>query len=370
MKKKLGSTAAGIVICISVLSASEVRAQACPNNFTCSSPTTPTINVTQSGAATGVQSTNSGGGTAGYFQGNVSNAGGFVLFATNTNTTSFAATINGDSNSNNGVGVRGTGGLGVYGFGISGVSGEDLGSGNGVQGKSGCTICSGVYGNNTSTTGYGVAGRSTLGGVGVYSDNTCTGSGCSGWAGYFHGRVNVTGSFSASGVKTFRIDHPLDPENKILLHAAMESPEVLNFYSGTVKTDKDGKATIRLPTYFSALNSGEYRYQLTCIGGFASVYVSQEIGTDNVFQIAGGKDGLKVSWQVVGVRNDKHMKMEPFVAEQQKPGADRGKYLDPEAYGLANAKAEITGPSYVTPSPQQAQVPASRTRVDTALQSR
>ena len=48
----------------------------------------------------------------------------------------------------------------------------------------------------------------------------------------------------------------------------------------------------------------DYRYQLTCIGEFAPVYVAEEI-SGNRFKIAGGPEGQKVSWQVTGIRHDK-----------------------------------------------------------------
>jgi hypothetical protein len=44
------------------------------------------------------------------------------------------------------------------------------------------------------------------------------------YAGYFSGDVNITGSI-AKGSGTFKIDHPLDPENKYLYHSFVESPD-------------------------------------------------------------------------------------------------------------------------------------------------
>jgi hypothetical protein len=58
-----------------------------------------------------------------------------------------------------------------------------------------------------------------------------------------------------NGTKNFRIDHPLDPAHKYLQHAAIESNQVLNVYSGNVTTDKTGTATVRLPAYFDKLNT-------------------------------------------------------------------------------------------------------------------
>ena len=45
----------------------------------------------------------------------------------------------------------------------------------------------------------------------------------------------------------------------------------------------------------------DYRYQLTCIGAHAPIYIARKI-EDNAFAIAGGTPGLEVSWQVTGRR--------------------------------------------------------------------
>lgn len=58
------------------------------------------------------------------------------------------------------------------------------------------------------------------------------------------GLVNVVGEITA-GTKTFKIDHPVDPDNKILYHMAIEGPRVDLIYRGTTTLVK-GKATIDL----------------------------------------------------------------------------------------------------------------------------
>ena len=78
------------------------------------------------------------------------------------------------------------------------------------------------------------------------------------------GNVFVTGTLSAT-TKLFRIDHPLNPKSKYLVHASVESPDMKTFYDGVVTLDKKGKATVRLPRWFEALNK-DFRYQLTPIG--------------------------------------------------------------------------------------------------------
>ena len=63
----------------------------------------------------------------------------------------------------------------------------------------------------------------------------------------------VTGEVIKSG-GTFRIDHPLDPENKYLSHSFVESWEMLNVYTGNAVLDEDGRATVRMPEWFEPLN--------------------------------------------------------------------------------------------------------------------
>jgi hypothetical protein len=152
--------------------------------------------------------------------------------------------------------------------------------------------------------------------------------------------VNITGNVGISGglcatsvcaaVKNFRIDHPLDPANKYLSHSSVESSEMKNIYDGMASLDENGQATITLPVWFEALNES-FRYQLTAVGQAApDLHIAQEI-TDRQFRIAGGRPGMKVSWQVTGVRHDAYAQAHGLVVEQPKPLGERGKYLAPDA---------------------------------------
>ncbi|MFN8291471.1 MAG: hypothetical protein U0U70_14535 [Chitinophagaceae bacterium] len=144
------------------------------------------------------------------------------------------------------------------------------------------------------------------------------------------GHVWVDGDFDVVGVKNFAIDHPLDPQNKILRHVAAESNEPINFYSGNVVTDANGKATVTLPDYFEAINK-DLRYQLTVVGTFAQAIISKEVH-NNQFEIATSVPNVKVSWEVKGLRNDARLQKTPYVSVQEKRKEDKGKYLDPAAY--------------------------------------
>jgi hypothetical protein len=129
----------------------------------------------------------------------------------------------------------------------------------------------------------------------------------------------------------------MDPANKCLNHSFVESPDMLNIYNGIVTLDANGEAVVQLPTWFEALNK-DFRYQLTCIGGFAPVYIAEKI-RGNRFKIAGGTPGLEVSWQVTGIRQDAWANAHRIVVEEDKPDSERGYYLDPEFFGEPEEKS-------------------------------
>ena len=197
----------------------------------------------------------------------------------------------------------------------------------------------GVYGHTSqaSGSGYGVQGIASGAGTGTrYGVYGSASGGATAWAGYFSGNVSVTGTLSKGG-GSFKIDHPLDPENKYLYHSFVESPDMMNVYNGNVILNNQGKATIELPNYFEVLNK-DFRYQLTTIGGFAQVYIEQEVA-NNQFTIAGGSPGLKVSWQVTGIRKDPFAEQNRIPTEVEKSPEEKGFYLYPAAYGKSVDKS-------------------------------
>ncbi|MBZ5545702.1 MAG: hypothetical protein LAO07_18835, partial [Acidobacteriia bacterium] len=199
----------------------------------------------------------------------------------------------------------------------------------------GCSVAlSGHSATGTGVAGtgyYGVSGVAyASGGYGVYGAQSL-----GTYAGYFSGNVNVTGTLTKGG-GSFKIDHPLDPADKYLSHSFVESPDMKNVYDGVVVLDAKGEAWVTLPEWFEALNS-DFRYQLTCIGGFAPVFIAEEIAK-NRFEIAGGREGLKVSWQVTGIRQDAYAKAHRIPVEEEKPVAERGLYLHPELFGQPKQK--------------------------------
>jgi hypothetical protein len=233
------------------------------------------------------------------------------------------------------TGISGTGGnIGVSGTGDIGVAGS--GRRTGVQGYT--ASGTGVLG--ISNTEYGVKGYG--GNIGVYAENKTDPSHVAylatrGLAADFYGDVYIHGRLTKTGGGSFRIDHPLDPANKYLSHSFVESPDMKNLYDGVAVLDENGEVVVELPDWFDALNVS-CCYQLTSIGvAGPNLYIAEEI-TNNHFKIAGGTPGMKVSWQLTGIRRDAWANANRIEVEEEKPVEERGHYLHPHLYGQAEEK--------------------------------
>jgi hypothetical protein len=333
------------------------------------------------------QTASGGGLTLPYSGGTV--AGEYAFTVTNTGSGTVAGAFHAISTSSEGLWAESSSGwaiLGVTQTGDHGIKGQNKGSGQGVLGQSTngdgvvgqsfTAAKSGVYGVNSASNGFGVFGRNTsrsntgylggdVGAAGTGSGSSTGVSGTSdsgngvegvsgsgrgvsgvsnnigvyGWGGtygvYSLGNLHVQGTLSKTG-GTFRIDHPLDPERRYLQHSFVESPDMMNVYNGNAVTDADGRAVVELPAYFEALNR-DFRYQLTVIGRFAQAIVEEEV-QGNRFVIRTNLAGVKVSWQVTGIRKDPWAEANRFPAELDKPAAEMGTYLHPEVYGQPDEK--------------------------------
>jgi hypothetical protein len=356
-----------------------------------------TLTIAAAGALTGVahDTTLTGNGTPAtplgvavplVLTGSVSNPNA-IITSRNTNTAQ-------------GMGLRGIGGTSVSTFfGVPvGVQGESD-SGYGVSGQSNnlsgvigisssntgsdsagvLGICSGCYGVlGKSTNGVGVRAESNnialdvestnfrgvqaVGKIGVWSNTTSSdpneaavlgvaaagAAGAAGIAARFLGNVRieafngpqpgnlaVAGTVS-KGAGSFKIDHPLDPQNQYLYHSFVESPDMMNIYNGNITTDENGEATVALPDYFDALNR-DFRYQLTVIGTFAQAIVAEKI-KGNRFVIKTNAANVEVSWQVTGIRQDAFANKNRIPIEEEKSEAERGFYLHPDAHGQSEER--------------------------------
>lgn len=209
-----------------------------------------------------------------------------------------------------------------------GIGGSFEGGFKGVSG-----VCDQVGGSGAHVGVYGEAGNTSSISYGVYG----TASGTTAYGGFFAGDAHVTGVFTAA-TKSFKVDHPLDPANRYLVHASIESDEMVNVYSGNVVLDGGGKAHVELPDWFEVINT-DFRYQLTAIGAPGpDLFIAEKI-SDGSFVIGGGDPGMEVSWQVTGVRNDPFAVANRMVVEQDKLPHEVGKYMHPELYGKSASDA-------------------------------
>jgi hypothetical protein len=234
-----------------------------------------------------------------------------------SNTSTAQAAVYGSS-------LRTGGGHGVFGIGFNGTVGQT----NYSQGF-------GVYAENFDAVaplgnGVGAAGK---GYYGIVGEDRYLGSQAGAYG------VLSNGNLGATGTKTFMIDHPKDPANKILRHFSVESNEILNIYRGNAAFDANGETVIILPDYFNEINRNP-TYQLTPVGGPGNLYIKKKI-ENGQFVIAGGQAGMEVSWTVTAERNDAYLQQNPHQreVELEKREGQKGKYFMPQLFNQPAEKA-------------------------------
>ncbi|WP_224241986.1 hypothetical protein [Hyalangium gracile] len=135
------------------------------------------------------------------------------------------------------------------------------------------------------------------------------------------GNLTITGRLTSSTGKFFKIDHPLDPQGKELLHASIEGPELGVYYRGEARLD-DGVARVELPRYFEALVRKEERtVQLTPkLEGKGPVSSLAASAVQEGHFVVRATDRNNPSqafyWEVKGVRADVE-RFEPEVAKRK-----------------------------------------------------
>ena len=264
--------------------------------------------------------------------------------------------VYGQSTAGRGVEGASATGPGVYGHSASGrgVQGNStsgtgvLGSstnGTGVQGVS--TTGSGVVGRSTGVYGYGVTGVSTDSGCGVYGTATGTdGAGVFGYqdagatyAGYFAGNVFTTGTHNAP-ISRMVVDHPDAPADRYYQQALVGSFEQVSIISGNAVTGTDGRVTVKVPLLFARYHT-DVRYVLTPLGAAVVPYIVQELDAHGRFIIASDKPGLRVSWQLTGLRCDPSALKQPLRVDAAKPARYRGRYVQPALYGQPQSRSQV-----------------------------
>jgi hypothetical protein len=312
----------------------------------------------QSASGTGVYGVHSSTtGAAPAVEGDSNTSWGFATGVygrlTNTASGSYAAAVKGENSGTgaSGIGVWGTqagSGMGVYGYTPQGTGVWGSGGTAGVQGWTGSSGSSGVEGATyygatgvygVSSTGIGVKAKSSTADAisastfgnnasGIYAENLGTGD-----AAYLWGPVYMKGPCTGcAGPSALQIDDPLDPAHKFLQHSSVVSSQQLDVYSGNVRTDAKGFATVTMPRWFQALNQS-FRYQLTPVGHRA--WGAQAVVWDpikaNRFTIR-SNPRVEISWQVTAVRHDRYSTAHPVRVIVAK-AKDQGKYVHPEVYG-------------------------------------
>jgi hypothetical protein len=106
--------------------------------------------------------------------------------------------------------------------------------------------------------------------------------------------------------KTFVIDHPLDPENRYLIHGCLEGPESGVYYRGVDKTEyfngKIYKKTVHLPSYIK--NFTEFTVTATPIfngNNITNINVSKVINQE--FTVY-SSDECEFNWTAIGKREN------------------------------------------------------------------
>jgi hypothetical protein len=200
-------------------------------------------------------------------------------------------------------------------------------------------VHTGEYGYLGAVGGYGVYGWDPEGNYGVLggSDRGVYGYAATSadHAARFQGDVYVSGSINKAAC-SFLIDHPLDPENRLLRHNCVESPEHLLVYRGRVSVGASGEAQVQMPDYFGAVsNEEEASIHLTPVGRPFDIGAEWNPGFGS-FTVY-GEPGREVFWQVLVERDDPVIReLARPVEEEKGPGnkyCGRGELLHPTAYG-------------------------------------
>jgi len=126
------------------------------------------------------------------------------------------------------------------------------------------------------------------------------------------GAVDVVGAFS-KGSGSFKIDHPLAPDDKLLYHGFVEAPRYDLVYRG-IALLIDGKATVDIDAEsnmtagtFAALCQNVVVSSLQNQDGFARCKPGDIDGASFVIECEDNTCADRVAWVVIGERKDSHV---------------------------------------------------------------
>ena len=119
----------------------------------------------------------------------------------------------------------------------------------------------------------------------------------------YQSMIIVSGSIKAV-TKSFKIDHPLDPQNKYLEHGSLEGPEHGIYQRGRASGYKE--VEVFMPDYFMALGEDNYSIQITPRVN-AHLYVSES-----------SKKGFKVKRIGGLIFSNQYIEFDYFVVAERK----------------------------------------------------
>jgi hypothetical protein len=124
--------------------------------------------------------------------------------------------------------------------------------------------------------------------------------------------------------KTFVIDHPVDAENKYLVHACLEGPESGVYYRGKSEIVNGSSVEVQLPSYVGTLCT-DLTVQITHIydGAVKAFSASEVDSVSNSFTVYG--ENGRFNWLVHGKRAD--IVVEPSKADVSVRGDGPYKYI-------------------------------------------
>ena len=150
------------------------------------------------------------------------------------------------------------------------------------------------------------------------------------------GDATVLGTMTCTTISkitgSFKIDHPLKPKTHSLVHSFVEGPQADNLYRGVIKLNK-GKATIDLDEWFG-MTPGTFLALNRDIQAFVNNSETWDAvranvqGSQLIIECQNLESNAKVSWLVIGERQDKEIHESNLTDEKGKIILEPKKYLE------------------------------------------
>jgi len=137
------------------------------------------------------------------------------------------------------------------------------------------------------------------------------------------GYTGHTGFTGPTGAKTFVIDHPKD-NNKYLVHACLEGPEVGVYYRGTAEIINNQSIRIVLPSYVPGWATDFVVLVTAIYDGKVKTFATSEVYQNGQFTVYG--ENGKFNWIAFGKRDT--INVEPLKSELNVNGFGPYKWIE------------------------------------------